>query len=177
MVTSNRRSIRLSIPIWQYNNLMWRVVDKKETDILTEASRFERAFPAFYREASQVWTVDEDAILAFYRSCENLYGIFSGSVIVGLVYFQQINAAHKVVHLDVQRGIDQGILLTSIYQIRDDVFRSGVERIQTWVLRQNRPLQQMLLTVGLRHTGLEMRAGRAHGRTLRWLQMIVRKAN
>lgn len=157
---------------------MWRAIDKDENGILAAASRFERDFPTFYREASQTWTVDEEAIREFYRSCESLYGIFKkkGSVqeLIGLVYFQSINEWHKVVHLDAKRGADKQTLLTGFCMIRKEIFRSGVKQVQTWALRQNRSLQEMLRVTGFQRTGLEMRAGRAHGRTLRWVQMIVR---
>lgn len=158
---------------------MIRRIEKTETELLDRAARFERDFPAFYRDASQTWTCDEDEIRKFYYSCSELYGIFGKreDELVGLAHFETMNEWHRVVHLDSARGADKLLLLNGIRLVRDDIFKGNVKQVQTWVLRQNRPLQAMLQAIGFRHTGLEMRRGRSHGRTLQWLQMTVRGGN
>lgn len=151
---------------------MWRVVEKDETDLLAEASRFERSFPRFYRDASETWTIDEDAVLDLYRSCIYIYGIFQRGLI-GLLYFQRVNDTHHVVHLDAKRGADPKILLNAFCGVRDDRFANETLSCETWVLRRNRPLQMMLRAAAFNWTGLQMRTGKSHGKVLRWVQMKV----
>lgn len=152
---------------------MWRIIDKGEKELLLTAHRFENSFPQFYRDASHSWTATEDEVLKFFAACSHLYGAFDKEGLAALIYFRPITATHQEVHMDARRGVDKEFLLNAICEVRDDRLNADTVSIETWVLKRNRALQQMLTKARLGHTGLEMRAGEAHGKVLRWVQMLV----
>ncbi len=155
--------------------MSWRAIDRTETDLLVKASRVERDFPVFYRDASNTRTATEADILGYYGTCEYLYGIFDAAELIGLLYFQRITDTHKEVHFDMERGANRAILLDGCRGVRDDRFRNGTLSTETWALKRNRPIQMMLGHIKFRHTGLEMRKGSSHGNVLRWVQLLIRK--
>lgn len=155
---------------------MWRHVEKTEHALLVQAHKFEQGFPAFYQAASHAWTATEDEVLAFYGTCSQLYGIFDNTEFVALIYFRPITPTHQEVHLDAKRGIRKDLLQAAIEAVRDDRLQDALS-VETWVLRQNRALQRMLAKAGFATTGLEMRAGKSHGKVLRWVQMLIRRGN
>lgn len=155
---------------------MWRHVEKTESSLLVQAHEFEQGFPAFYQAASHSWTATKDEVLAFYDSCSQLYGIFDKTEFVALIYFRPITPTHQEVHLDAKRGIRKELLQAAIEGVRDDRLQDAMS-VETWVLRQNRALQGMLAAARFTTTGLEMKAGKSHGKVLRWVQMLVRRGN
>ena len=86
--------------------MIWRLLDKSETEILTEIASFEQAMPTFYREASNSKAATLEDMLRFYASCDWLFGLFEDEKPVGLAYFQSITPDVDEVHFEFKRGTD-----------------------------------------------------------------------
>jgi hypothetical protein len=150
--------------------MKWRYVKNSEIALLREVYDWEKAFPTFYKDANVYWRPTFEEAREFYSKCI-LYGLFEEQELVGLIYLEQFGSEHLNANLDLKRGkkIDPEI----IEQVRDAQFRRGIKTAQVWVLKRNKPLKKVLEAAGFDETGLTMRQGSSHGRTLHWSQMVV----
>lgn len=153
--------------------MTWREVQKDEVELLRVTAGFGRAFPAFYQEAANNRHATEEDMLRFYSSCARLFGLFTDDRIVGLAYFQAITPEAHEVHFEMERGTDPKQIEPCIAGVRDKVFADGLRLCMAWVLKRNLGIQQMLIDIGFRFSGLDMKLGVSHGRVLRWTQMVI----
>jgi hypothetical protein len=158
--------------------LTFRPLNKNETRLLKTVAGFEKDFPKFYRDAGNLWTTGEDEIVAFYRKCGAIYGIFEKNKknvekIVGMAYFEQVCDAVFNVHCDLKRGLPAAEIIPVIAQIRDYQFLSGMRLCYTFTLKRNRPVRMMMEAIGFKPTFLKMYRGTSHGRLLEWEQLAI----
>jgi hypothetical protein len=151
----------------------YRVIEKDEIGLLKTASEFELAFPTWFKDATNVLADSPADVFKFYQSCVSLYGLFRENEFCGLVYFERIMDDVVGVHLDLKRGARPKELLKPIADIRDAEFRRGVRICHAWVMGRNKIIQRVLGAIGFRFSGLNMKDGSSHGKTLSWTQMLI----
>ena len=128
----------------------------------------EQAFPRWFKASGQTWrNADTPELFLEWCADNRVYAIKNE----GLIYVENTGE----VNFSMFRGADVDEMVDSFIDLREELFKE-FNTIFCWVLRQNRKLQQIVESVGLRFTGLKMLHGESHGKVLEWHCYSLRKS-
>lgn len=77
------------------------------------------------------------------------------------------------VHLEAKRGTDAEVVVAAGCEVRDQLFRYGIDYGYTWIPRWNRRVCNINKAIGFRPDNVSMWRGSTGERTIEWLRYSI----
>lgn len=123
--------------------------------------------PRWYKDACDVWNLDEDTFLGFCEQCYRIYELGDA-----IIYCEKTSDTTVEIHFSILRGgkIDVDDLKT----LRDELLKE-FDMVFGWVVNRNYAVKRICEKVGLRHYGVTMLHGSTHGKPIEWQAYSINK--
>ncbi len=131
----------------------------------------EQNSPQWFRDASAIWTPTYRSFIEFWRSCDEIWGLFDGDDLAAVVYLAFEMSWAVNIHVSVVKELPPDEITRFFVSLTRQKREDGVRSFNAWVLSKNRGLLRVAEAAGYRKTGLKMDYGAARGRVLRWVEI------
>jgi hypothetical protein len=152
--------------------------DIRRLDPITDSALFEAAYnwlvdsPQWRKDTEAVFgTLDREEYLAATHAPHRIdIGVFEDGELTALVTLTLVGHSTYEVHFEASRGASAKTVVAAGWEIRDQMFRYGMQCAYTWTPHWNRRVLAINKAIGFQPDNVSMWRGSIGDRTIEWVR-------